>query len=895
MAEQLSDRYSHKDVEQKIYQWWLDENHFASEDQSTKTPYAVVLPPPNVTGHLHIGHALNTTIQDCLVRWKRMCGFNAMWMPGADHAGIATQSVVEKNTWKEEGKSRHDIGREKFVEKIWAWKEQYGDRINGQLKALGLSLDWDRARFTLDEKSNAAVRKVFVQLYKDGLIYKGTRLVNWSPKLSSAISDLEVDHQDTKGSIWHIQYPIEGSDKTLSVATTRPETMLGDTAVAVHPEDERYNHLIGSMVLLPLTDRKIPVIADEYVEKDFGSGVVKITPAHDFNDYEVGKRHNLPMINILEKDGSLNQEAGKYQGLTVKDAREKVLEDLKAAGLLEKEEPHNLKTPLCSRTGCVVEPLLSEQWFVSMEKLAEPAKAVAQTETIKFEPENYTKIYLHWLNNIEDWCISRQLWWGHRIPVWECADCEKQTCTEELEPSSCEHCGSKNIKQDEDVLDTWFSSALWPFSTLGWPKDTEALKTFYPTDSLVTGHDILFFWVARMIMMGLYFQKDVPFRTVYLHGLVRDSQGRKMSKSLGNSIDPLEIIEENGADSLRFTLLQQVASGKDLKFSQQRLEGNRNFMNKIWNATRFVLNMSLENFEVPAEGVNAVANSDELSIADKWIIQKLKETTKNVNRALKQYRFSEAANLLYSFTWNDFCDWYLEFSKPVIYGEDSPQKKATQLVLAQVLNRIIRMLHPFIPHITEEIYQKLPMKSEACITAQYPSLKNDSIWLELASEEAANEMDIVRDTIVAIRNIRGENRISHSEKISVRLSPSNEALQTMLENNRSQILNLATVADLQIGEAGDLMKCAVSPIELEVGNIQVIVPLEGLVDFDEEIKRLNKNIEKTEKEINGISRKLGNENFVKNAPAEVVEKDKVQLGILKSQLGTLRESLSRLQ
>ncbi|MEC9283080.1 MAG: valine--tRNA ligase [Bdellovibrionota bacterium] len=895
MAEQLSDRYSHKDVEQKIYQWWLDENHFASEDQSTKPPYAVVLPPPNVTGHLHIGHALNTTIQDCLIRWKRMCGFNAMWMPGADHAGIATQSVVEKNTWKEDGKSRHDIGREKFVEKIWAWKEQYGDRINNQLKGLGLSLDWDRARFTLDDKSNAAVRKVFVQLYKDGLIYKGTRLVNWSPKLSSAISDLEVDHQDTKGSIWHIQYPIEGSDKTLTVATTRPETMLGDSAVAVHPEDERYKDLVGKMVLLPLTDRKIPVIADEYVEKDFGSGVVKITTAHDFNDYEVGKRHNLPMINILEKDGSLNQEAGKYQGLTVREAREKVLEDLKAESLLEKEEPHNLKTPLCSRTGCVVEPLLSEQWFVSMEKLAEPAKAVAQTETIKFEPENYTKIYLHWLNNIEDWCISRQLWWGHRIPVWECTDCEKQTCTEELEPTSCEHCGSKNIKQDEDVLDTWFSSALWPFSTLGWPEDTEALKTFYPTDSLVTGHDILFFWVARMIMMGLYFQKDVPFRTVYLHGLVRDSQGRKMSKSLGNSIDPMEIIEENGADSLRFTLLQQVASGKDLKFSQQRLEGNRNFMNKIWNATRFVLNMSLENFEAPADGVNAVANTEDLSIADKWIIQKLKDTTRNVNRALKQYRFSEAANLLYTFTWNDFCDWYLEFSKPVIYGEDSPQKKATQLVLAQVLNRIIRMLHPFIPHITEEIYQKLPMKSDACVTAQYPSLKNDSIWLALASEEAANEMDIVRDTIVAIRNIRGENRISHSEKIKVRLSPSNDSLKVMLENNRSQILNLATVSDLEIGEAGDLMKCAVSPIELEVGNIQVIVPLEGLVDFDEEIKRLNKNIEKTEKEINGISRKLDNENFVKNAPTEVVEKDKVQLGILKSQLGSLRESLSRLQ
>ena len=894
MAEQLSDRYSHLEVEKKIYAWWMETNAFSSEDQSTKPPYSITLPPPNVTGQLHIGHALDFSVQDCLIRWKRMLGFNAMWMPGVDHAGIATQSVVEKMLWKEEKTSRQELGREKFLERVWDWKHKYGDRITEQMKGMGFSIDWDRLRFTLDENSNKAVNKVFVSLYKEGLIYKGTRLVNWSPKLGSAISDLEVEHQDTKGSIWHIRYPIEGSEESFVVATTRPETMLGDTAVAVNPEDDRYTNLIGKMVLLPLTDRKIPIIADEYVEKDFGSGVVKITPAHDFNDYEVGKRHNLEMISILDRDGIMNEQAGDYKGLNVKEAREKVLADLEAANLLVKEEPHQLKTPLCSRTSCVVEPMLSEQWFVAIEKLAEPAKAVVQSQTIRFEPESWTKTYLHWMNNISDWCISRQLWWGHRIPVWYCQDCQAETCEEE-EVTACSSCGSENIKQDDDVLDTWFSSGLWPFSTLGWPNDTEALKTFYPTNVLVTGHDIIFFWVARMIMMGLHFMKDVPFRTVYLHGLVRDSQGRKMSKSLGNSVDPLEIVQESGADSLRFTLLTQIASGKDLKFSSQRLEGNRNFMNKIWNATRFVLNMALENFEAPSEGEQALADKQALGIADKWIIQKLKETTKDVNKALEQHRFSEAANLLYSFTWNDFCDWYLEFSKPVIYGEDSPQKKATQLVLAQVLNRIIRLLHPFIPHITEEIYQKLPIRSAACIHAQYPTLDADKEWLALADETAATEMDTIRETIIAIRNIRGENRISHSEKIPVRLASDSEDVLKTLRDNQSQILSLGSVGKLDIGEESDLMKCAVSPVLFENANIQVIVPLEGLVDFDEEIKRINKNIEKTKKDIMILSKKLGNENFVKNAPEEVVESDKQNLLNLESTLDSLESSLSRLQ
>ncbi|MFK8139383.1 MAG: valine--tRNA ligase [Bdellovibrionales bacterium] len=895
MSEQLSDRYSHKDVEQKIYNWWLEKDLFKSEDQSTKPPFSIVLPPPNVTGSLHIGHALSSTIQDVLIRWKRMSGYNAMWMPGVDHAGIATQSVVEKSLMKESKIKRQDLGRDKFLEKVWDWKNQYGDRINDQMKGLGFSLDWKRSRFTLDEKSNTAVRKVFVDLYNKKLIYRGSRLVNWSPKLGSAISDLEVDHQDTKGSIWHIKYPIKDSKDFLIVATTRPETMLGDTAVAVNPDDKRNAHLIGKKVLLPLTDREIEIIGDSYVDMEFGSGFVKITPAHDFNDYEMGKRHDLEMISILDRDGKLNEKVSeKYQGLNVKEARKQILADLEELELIEKTEAHQLKTPICSRTGCVVEPMLSDQWFVSIDQLATPARHVVETGTIKFEPESWTKTYLHWMNNITDWCISRQLWWGHRIPVWYCDDCPEHTVTEDT-PDKCAHCGSTNIRQDEDVLDTWFSSALWPFSTLGWPEDKEALKTFYPTNTLVTGHDIIFFWVARMIMMGLHFKGDVPFRKVYIHGLVRDSQGRKMSKSLGNSVDPMEIVETSGADSLRFTLLSQIASGRDIKFSDQRLESNRNFMNKIWNATRFVLNNALVGFETPLEGTEATPKKSDLSVADLWIIQKLKVTEDNVDKALKAERFSDAANYLYSFTWNEFCDWYLEFSKPVIYGEDSPEKKATQLVLAQTLNRIMRLLHPMIPHITEEIYQKLPINSEACITANYPNLKTDATWLSLADEEAAYAMDIVKDCIVAIRNIRGENRIGHGIKIKAILVPSDDKLQKILMSNSSQIETLGGLESLSIGEAGNMMKCAVSPIQLVDGNIQVVVPLDGLVDFDEEIKRINKNIDKTNKEIMAISKKLNNEKFVANAPKEVVAGDKENLNLLQSKLGQLQESLQRLQ
>lgn len=889
---QISDRYNPNEVENRIYSWWETNGYFKADDASTKPPYSIILPPPNVTGFLHMGHALDHTIQDTLIRWKRMSGFNAMWLPGTDHAGIATQSVVEREL-KKEGKSRQELGRDEFLKKVWDWKNQYGNRIYSQMRRLGDSCDWDRATFTLDDNVSEAVRKVFVSLYKKGWIYRGQRLVNWSGPLETAISDLEVEHKQIKGSMWHIRYKVEGTNDVLIVATTRPETLLGDTAVCVHPEDPRYKHLIGKNVVLPLLGRKIPVIADTYVDKEFGSGVVKITPAHDFNDYKIGKTHKLPFINILTKQCRLNENAGPYQGLSVQEARKRVLEDLKSHELLEKEEPHTLNVGHCSRSGAVVEPFLSEQWFVKTENLAVPAKRVVESGTIRFEPESWTKVYLHWMNIIEDWCISRQLWWGHRIPAWHCQDCNQITVAEAA-PNECEHCKSKNLSQDEDVLDTWFSSALWPFSTMGWPKETEALKTFYPTNTLVTGHDIIFFWVARMIMMGLEFQRDVPFRQVYVHGLIRDSQGRKMSKSLGNSVDPVEMIEKFGADALRFSFLAHIHSGKDLKFSEQRVEGYRNFMNKIWNATRFALS-NLEGFTPPAEGVKAVPNKAHVSVFDQWILTKLKNVEKTVEEALEQDRFSDAANALYSFTWYEFCDWYIEFIKPIMNGPASDEKKATQLVLAQVLNRVMRLLHPMVPFITEELYQKLPIKGAACIRDQYPNIRLDKELLALGSEEAAFEMDIVKEVVSSIRNIRGENRIKPGSQIKVRLAPGDAMSQKILGNNKSAMANMARVETLDIGDEGNLSKCAVSLVTVKDSKIKVIIPLEGLVDLDEEVKRIEKQIEKLAKDVAQLSGRLSNENFVKNAAEDVVEADRLLLEQSKLQVESLREALGRLK
>ncbi len=892
MAEKLADRYNPQDVEARTYKWWESSGFFKADDRSTKPPFAIILPPPNVTGFLHLGHALDHTIQDLLIRWKRMSGFNALWLPGTDHAGIATQTVVEKEL-KKQGTNRHELGREKFVEKVWEWKHTYGDRITQQMRRVGDSCDWDRLTFTLDDNVSKSVRSVFVSLYKKGWIYRGLRLVNWSGPLETAISDLEVEHKQVKGALYHIQYPLEDGSGHLTVATTRPETMLGDSAVAVNPEDERYKHLVGKIVIVPLIQRKIKIIADAYVDKEFGSGVVKITPAHDFNDYKVGKTHKLEFINILDRKTILNENAGSYKGMKVADARKKIVEDLKALNLLEKEEPHIHSVGHCSRSGAVVEPFLSDQWFFKTENLAIPAKRVVESGTIRFEPESWTKVYLHWMNIIEDWCISRQLWWGHRIPAWFCNSCQHITVIE-TDPGHCEKCQSKDIKQEEDVLDTWFSSALWPFSTMGWPEDTETQKTFYPTTCLVTGHDIIFFWVARMIMMGLEFKKDVPFRTVLLHGLVRDSQGRKMSKSLGNSIDPMEIIDKYGADALRFNYLAHLFSGKDFKFSEQRIEGYRNFMNKIWNAARFALT-HLEDFQTPAEGVKALPKKPSMSVFDQWVIFKLQEVEKTVDQALEKNNLSEASQALYQFIWGQFCDWYIEFSKQILSGPQSEERKATQLVMAQVLNRIMRLLHPFCPFITEEIYQKLPIKGAACIIDQYPTLKNDKDFLALGSEKANLEVDVVKEVITAIRNIRGENRLSPALKIKVRLGVSEPDTQKILGNNRSAIMSLARLEELNIGEDGHLSKCAVTTINVHGLTAKVIIPLEGLVDFNEEINRIHKTIEKLQKDISLLSGKLSNEKFVQNADEDVVAADRILLDQSRIQLVSLQEALIRFQ
>lgn len=885
----LSDRYNHKEVETKNYDFWLKNNYFKAEDVSTKKPYSIMIPPPNVTGTLHIGHALNHSIQDVLIRWKRMSGFNALWLPGTDHAGIATQMVVEKELAKQDIK-RKDMTREAFLEKVWDWKEKYGSRILGQMKFMGDSVDWDRTRFTMDEGLSQAVREVFVKLYKDGLIYRGQRLVNWDTHLESAISDLEVDSEERNGTLWHLKYEIEGSSEFLTIATTRPETLLGDTAVCVHPNDERYKKLIGKNVILPFLGRKIPIIADEYVDQAFGSGVVKITPAHDFSDYEIGKRHNLPFVNILSPDGTLNENAGPYKGLKVQNARKKILEDLTAKELIVKEQPHKLTVPVSSRSGMIVEPYLSNQWYVAINKLAGPAKSVVQSGAITFEPENWSKTYLHWMENIQDWCISRQLWWGHRIPAWHCADCDKHT-VEIKDPTECAHCKSKKIEQETDVLDTWFSSALWPFSTLGWPKDTEALKTFYPTSILVTGHDIIFFWVARMVMMGLYFVGDVPFRKVYINGIVRDSQGKKMSKSVGNTVDPLDIIEKHGADTLRFTLLSLISSGKDIKFSEQRLEGYRNFMNKIWNATRFTLS-NLSDFK---ETSQKIPEKSTLSLADKWITFRLGQVEEEIQDALENFRFSDATTSLYQFVWNDFCDWYVEYTKPIVYGNESEDKKTTQMVLAVTLNRIMRLMHPFVPFITEEIFQKLPIKSKSVCVESYPTKHNDAEWLSIGNKDAHFEFELLKDVITAIRNIRGENMIKPGVKMNVKLSPNDAKAQKILEENSSAIVRLAGLDQCEIGKVTNFAKCAVALVQKSDSKVEVVIPLEGLIDFAAEISRLEKLIEKSTKELSSNEGRLRNENFVKNAPPEVIEKDKARIEELKSQITTLSAQIKRLQ
>ena len=882
MEEKLNKGYEPHDVERKWYKKWEDDGRFCADEKSAKPHYSIVIPPPNVTGVLHMGHALNNTLQDILARWKRMCGCEVLWMPGTDHAGIATQNVVERQL-AAEGLDRHAIGREEFIDRVWKWREESGGQIIEQLKRLGASCDWGRERFTMDEGLSTAVREVFVRLYEDDLIYRANRLINWCPRCHTALSDLEVEHEDKKGHLWHLRYPVLGTDRHLVVATTRPETMLGDAAVAVHPEDVRYQDLIGKKVLLPLMNREIPIVADDYVDKDFGSGAVKITPAHDFNDFELGKRHDLEQINILDESGVINEIGGPYQGQERYEARANVVADLENLDLLEKVDDYSNSVGECYRCKTVIEPYLSLQWYVKVGPLAEEAiKAVQQGDT-RIIPQQWEKTYFDWMFNLQDWCVSRQIWWGHRIPVWYCDACEELTVTRE-DATVCAHCGSTDIRQDTDVLDTWFSSALWPFSTMGWPEQTETLNKFYPTSCLVTGFDILFFWVARMMMMGHKFMGQVPFKDVYIHALVRDAQGQKMSKSKGNVIDPLHIVDEFGADAFRFTLTSFAAMGRDVKLSTDRIGGYRNFCNKLWNASRFTL-MNLEGFDPSGIDLNA----HELSNADRWILTRLEEASRQTNSALDDYKFNEAASTLYAFTWHNFCDWYIEMAKDDLYGDDPQAKLRVQSVLFTVLEQLLRLLHPIMPFITEEIWQVLPGQRpcESIMQADYPDgsgLPTDSV--------GAERMELVMDVIRAIRNIRGEMDVPPGKQVTALLDCKSEEACRILEEGAAAIRVLGKVGEMTIGQSLDRPEQSATQV---AGEVEISLPLAGLVDIAEEEKRLQKEIVKVQKDVDLFTRKLANEKFVANAPAHVLEKDRGKLKDAEEKIGVLQESLGKIQ
>jgi len=882
MEEKLNKGYEPHDVERKWYRRWEAGGCFCADEKSVKPHYSIVIPPPNVTGVLHMGHALNNTLQDILARWKRMEGCEVLWMPGTDHAGIATQNVVEKQL-AAEGLDRHAIGREEFIQRVWTWREESGGQIIEQLKRLGASCDWARERFTMDEGLSRAVREVFVRLYEDGLIYRANRLINWCPRCHTALSDLEVEHEDKKGHLWHLRYPVIGTDRYLVVATTRPETMLGDTAVAVHPDDDRYKELVGKKILLPLVNREIPIVADDYVDKDFGSGAVKITPAHDFNDFELGKRHNLEQVNILDESGFINENGGPYRGQERYEARANVVADLENQGLIEKIDDYSNAVGECYRCKTVIEPYLSLQWYVKVGPLAEEAIRAVQQGDTRIVPQQWERTYFDWMFNLQDWCISRQIWWGHRIPVWYCNDCEGLTVSRE-DASACSHCGSTEISQETDVLDTWFSSALWPFSTMGWPEQTETLGKFYPTSCLVTGFDILFFWVARMMMMGIKFMGDVPFKDVYIHALVRDAQGQKMSKSKGNVIDPLHVIEEYGADAFRFTLTSFAAMGRDIKLSTERIAGYRNFCNKLWNASRFTL-MNLEGLEPAAINLNRI----ELSDADRWILTRLEETIRLTGQNLDEYKFNEAASTLYAFTWHNFCDWYIEMAKDDLYGDDPQARTRVQCVLFTVLEQLLRLLHPFIPFITEEIWQALPgvRPCASIMQAAYPDgagLPTDAV--------GAERMELVMEVIRAIRNIRGEMDVPPGMQVTALLDCKTARAQDILEQGAAAIRVLGKVGEMTIGQGLERPQQVATQV---AGDVEISLPLAGLVDIAEEEKRLEKEIAKVQKDVDLFTGKLSNEKFVANAPEHVLEKDRGKLKDAKEKMVVLQESLRKIQ
>lgn len=932
----INETYQPATIEEKLYSLWEEKGFFKPALDSKKQPYCIVIPPPNVTGTLHMGHALNATLQDILIRWKRMLGYDALWIPGTDHAGIATQNVVERQLLSE-GVDRYTIGRDAFLERVWQWKENCGGRIIDQLKRIGASCDWSRLRFTMDEGLSKAVREVFLRLFDEGLIYRDLRLINWCPRCHTALSDLEVEHEELEGKLYYIKYPFKDDpSQFITVATTRPETMLGDTAVAVNPEDKRYKNLVGNTIILPLINREIPIIADSAVDMEFGTGAVKVTPAHDFNDAEMAQRHNLPYVCVIDEEGKMTDEAGQYKALDRYDARKKIIEDLTEAGLLDKVEKHKHSVGHCYRCKTVIEPFQTVQWYVKIKPLAEQALMVVEEGRIRFIPDGWVNNYYAWMRDIKDWCISRQLWWGHRIPVWYCAKCKTADGREhgdlieirfykpfivngkeiwsgtynelrklgitkheieqrakmlripkEIKPFAgrdevkhCRECGSEELIQDPDVLDTWFSSALWPFSTLGWPDEAEDLKRFYPTNVLVTGFDIIFFWVARMIMMGLKFMKEVPFRDVYIHALIRDSKGQKMSKSKGNVIDPIVMIEKYGADAFRFTLAAFAAQGRDIKFSEERVEGYRHFINKIWNAMKFI--MSFQHLRTE----ESITVDDMKSFKDKWILSRLSETIDETNKALEAYRFNDAANTVYQFLWHEFCDWYIELSKVVLYSE-SDEAKDTINCLFYVFETVLKLLHPFMPFVTEEIWFNILGKTESIMISSYPG--SDSIKKD---EESLKKMRYIMDAVTGIRSIRGELNIAPSITLDVYIKSLSSEAEGILHEGNQFILKLARAKNLTIGK--DIVRQKGSAISVKK-DFEIYIPVKGLIDIEQEKKRLLKELQKMDQEISFLNKKLMNEDFIKNAPQDVVNKDKEKYEELLIKSDKIKENVSVLE
>lgn len=860
-ANNLDKTYDPKQVEDKLYKEWVDNGYFHAVVDSDRIPYTIVIPPPNITGQLHMGHALDNTLQDILIRWKRMQGYSALWLPGTDHASIATEAKIVEAMAKE-GLSKEMIGRDKFLERAWEWRKVYGGRIVEQLKKLGSSCDWDRERFTMDEGLSEAVKEVFIRLYNKKLIYRGERIINWCPRCKTSISDAEVEYEEKEGSFWHIKYPLKDGNEYIIVATTRPETMLGDTAVAVNPEDDRYKHMIGKTVVLPLMNREIPIIADSYVDKEFGTGAVKITPAHDPNDFEVGLRHNLPQIRVMNDNATMNDNAGQYEGMDRYEARKQIIEDLKNLDLLMKIEGHTHNVGTCYRCSTVIEPIISKQWFVNMKPLAEPAIDVVRNGTIKFVPERFSKIYFNWMENIQDWCISRQLWWGHRIPAYYCQNCGNTIVGKDM-PDVCPDCNSSRIEQDPDTLDTWFSSALWPFSTLGWPEGTEDLKYFYPTNVLVTGYDIIFFWVARMIFSGMEHMGEEPFKHVFIHGIVRDEFGRKMSKSLGNGIDPLEVIEKFGTDALRFALIIGISPGSDLRFSEKKVESSRNFANKVWNASRFVL----MNFD---EGIDlSKADPGKFTMADKWILTRINSLDKDITENMEKFELGIALQKVYEFIWEEFCDWYIELVKPRLYDRESDTRLEAQYVLNYVLGNALKLLHPYMPFITDEIYGHLINDDPSIMVSRWPEYRED---YNFPQEE--RRMQLIMEAIRNIRNIRAEMNVPPSRKAKIVFVAAGEEERNTLLEGKAFFERLAAASDvlIQADKAG-IPSDAVASV---ITGTEIFIPLEDLIDIEKEVERLEKEKANLEKELQRVNGKLGNEGFVAKAPPKVIEEERAK-------------------